>query len=59
MYGWVWRHLPGATWLRALLSVVMAVLFVALLFFVVFPWLDGVLGINEVTIDSLKSLGAR
>jgi hypothetical protein len=38
---------------------VVAVLFVAFLFFVVFPWLDGVLGINEVTIDSLKSLGAR
>ena len=55
MYGWVWRHLPGATWLRALLSVVLAVLFVALLFFVVFPWLDGVLGINEVTIDSLEA----
>ena len=55
MYGWMWRHLPGATWMRALLSAVLVVLAVALLFFVVFPWLDGNLGINEVTIDSMEA----
>jgi hypothetical protein len=55
MYAWIWRHLPGAVWLRALLCAVLAVLIVALLFLVVFPWLDDVLGINEVTIDSQEA----
>jgi hypothetical protein len=55
MYTWLWRHLPGAVWLRALLCALLAALVVAVLFFVVFPWLDGVLGINEVTIDSQEA----
>jgi hypothetical protein len=55
MYAWIWQHLPGATWVRALLSLVLVVAVVAVLFLVVFPWLDGVLGINEVTIDSLEA----
>jgi hypothetical protein len=57
MYAWVWRHLPGATWVRALLSVALVALVVALLFLVVFPWVDGFLGINEVTIDSMEAPG--
>jgi hypothetical protein len=55
MYGWIWRRLPGATWTRAVVSAVIILLAVALLFLVVFPWLDGHLGINEVTIDSLEA----
>jgi hypothetical protein len=57
MYAWIWRHLPGATWVRALLSLLLIAVIVTVLFLVVFPWLDGVLGINEVTIDSLEAPG--
>ncbi len=38
MYGWIWRHLPGPRWLRALEALVLVAAVVLFLFQVVFPW---------------------
>ncbi len=51
MYGWIWRHLPGGTGLRALQSVLLVLAVVALLLFVVFPWVAPYLPFNQVTVD--------
>ena len=51
MYGWIWRHLPGGTGSRALLSLVLVAAVVALLLFVVFPWVEPHLPFNAVTVD--------
>ena len=51
MYPWIWRHLPGRTWSKALLSTVLVVAVCALLLFVVFPWVEPHLPFNDVTVD--------
>ena len=57
MYVWIWRHLPGSTWLRVLLSTLLIAGVVALLFFVVFPWVEPKLPFNDVTVDPTSSPG--
>jgi hypothetical protein len=52
MYGWIWRHLPGRTWSKALLALLLVLAVVALLLFVVFPWAEPHLPFNDVTVDS-------
>ena len=47
MYGWIWRHLPGNTWAKA---VIVAVVYV--LFQYVFPWAEPLLPFNDVTVDN-------
>lgn len=49
MYAWIWRHLPGPTAARLGLSLVLFLTVVALLFFVVFPWLEPYLPFDRVT----------
>ncbi|MGP3978652.1 hypothetical protein ACTWQF_32530 [Streptomyces sp. 8N114] len=51
MYGWIWRHLPGNVYVRALISVVLVVGVVFLLFQYVFPWAEPMLPFNDVTVD--------
>lgn len=51
MYGWIWRHLPGPTPVRALSALVLAVGVVALLFTVVFPWAEQTLPFLKVTVS--------
>ena len=51
MYGWIWRHLPGSTGLRALQALVLLLAVCALLLFVVFPWVEPRLPFNDVTVD--------
>lgn len=51
MYGWIWRHLPGNTWVRALCSLVLALGVVFLLFQYIFPWAEPLLPFNDVTVD--------
>ncbi|SDF66548.1 hypothetical protein SAMN05660662_2983 [Blastococcus aurantiacus] len=51
MYGWIWRHLPGGTASRTVLSLVLVAAVVALLLFVVFPWVEPRLPFNDVTVD--------
>ena len=51
MYVWLWRHLPGplAAKLGQVLILVVAVSL--LLLFVVFPWIEPHLPINQVTVS--------
>ncbi|MBL7499604.1 hypothetical protein I6A84_07385 [Frankia sp. CNm7] len=50
MYGWIYRHLPGPTPVRVLLSALMIAVVAALLLFVVFPAVDPWVPVNDVTI---------
>jgi hypothetical protein len=51
VYPWIWRHLPGGTWTRALLAAALVVGICALLLFAVFPWAEPHLPFNDVTVD--------
>lgn len=51
MYAWLWRKLPGPTPVKVLESLALAVVTVALLFTVVFPWFEPRLPFNDVTVD--------
>ncbi|MCM2388857.1 hypothetical protein [Streptomyces albipurpureus] len=51
MYGWIWRHLPGNAWLRAVLSLMLVLMVVYVLFQYVFPWAEPLLPFNDVTVD--------
>ena len=51
MYGWIWRHLPGPTAVRVLTAVLLVAGVVALLMFVVFPWVEPKLPFNQVTTE--------
>ncbi|WP_020663547.1 hypothetical protein [Amycolatopsis benzoatilytica] len=51
MYGWLWRHLPGPFAVKSLIALVLFLGVVALLMFVVFPWLDPLLPFNSVSVN--------
>jgi hypothetical protein len=51
MYGFIWRHLPGGTASKALVSLLLIAVVCALLLFVVFPWAEPYLPFNDVTVD--------
>lgn len=51
MYGWIWRRLPGPLGVRIALAAGLAAAVIALLLFVVFPWLEPVLPFNNVTAE--------
>jgi len=38
MYGWIFRHLPGPTWVQVVEALVLVVVVVFALFQWVFPW---------------------
>ncbi len=50
MYTWIWRHLPGNLALKLSETLVLVLLATALLMFVVFPWIEPHLPINQVTV---------
>ncbi len=49
MYTWIWRHLPGPLAVKLLETLVLLLAVVALLFFVIFPWLEPYLPFDHVT----------
>jgi hypothetical protein len=49
VYAWIWRRLPGSTAVRVLEALLLIVAVVALLLFVVFPWIEPQLPFNDVT----------
>jgi hypothetical protein len=51
VYGWIWRVLPGGLPGKILGSAILISAVVALLLFVVFPWLEPRLPFNEVTVN--------
>jgi hypothetical protein len=51
VYGWIWRRLPGGLPGKVIGSVILILAVVALLFFVVFPYVDPRLPFSDVTVD--------
>ena len=51
MYVWIWRHLPGPLVVRVLQALLLLAAVIALLLFVVFPWVEPQLPWNDVTVD--------
>ncbi len=51
MYVWIWRHLPGPLALRLFEILVLLAAVVALLMFVIFPWIEPKLWFTHVTVD--------
>jgi competence protein ComGC len=49
MYSWIWRHLPGPRAVRLIEALLLVAVVVAVLMFVVFPWLEPRLPFNAVT----------
>lgn len=49
MYGWIWRHLPGPLAVRITTAALLVLGVLALLMFVVFPWVEPLLPFNNVT----------
>jgi len=58
VYAWMWRKLPGPWPVKLLEALVAFVAVVALLFTVVFPWLEPRLPFNDVTVDDRPSATA-
>ena len=50
MYGFIWRLLPGPTFVRVLLALLLIAAVVYALFEHVFPWLEPHLPIDDATI---------
>lgn len=50
MYGWIWRHLPGPLVVRLFTAIALLITIVAVLLFVVFPWLEPQLPFNDVSV---------
>ena len=51
MYVWIWRRLPGNLAIKLIELLVLFLAVVALLMFVIFPWIEPHLPINQVTVD--------
>jgi hypothetical protein len=52
MYVWIWRHLPGPLAARIGEVIFLLAVVSALLLFVVFPWIEPHLPINQVTVGN-------
>jgi hypothetical protein len=50
MYVWIWRHLPGPLAAKLGQTLLLLLVVVALLLFVIFPWIEPHLPINQVTV---------
>jgi hypothetical protein len=50
MYTWIWRHLPGPMAAKLLQSLILVAAVSLLLLFVIFPWIEPHLPINQVTV---------
>jgi len=54
MYVWIWRHLPGPLAIKFVQALLLVALVSALLLFVIFPWIEPHLPINQVTVPGKK-----
>jgi hypothetical protein len=52
MYGWVWRHMFGPWPLKVIQSLILLVAVLALLFLVIFPWVEPRLPFTDVTVNN-------
>ncbi|MBC6457170.1 hypothetical protein [Actinomadura sp. HBU206391] len=51
MYMWIWRHLPGTPATRAATAAALALVLAAVLWYVVFPWLEPKVQFDRGVID--------
>ena len=51
MYTWIWRKLPGGLPAKIIGAALLIAAVVALLLFVVFPWVEPRLPFNNVTVN--------
>ncbi len=51
MYGWIWQKLPGNTAVKLCCFLLLIGGFVALLWFVAFPWAERFLPFGDVTVS--------
>ena len=56
MYEWLWRHLPGGRFGRPALALLLLVAALALLFMVVFPWVEPRLPFNDSNVGQDSGL---
>ncbi|MEU6713867.1 hypothetical protein ABZ897_20545 [Nonomuraea sp. NPDC046802] len=50
MYAWLWRKLPGNTRTRVLTAIVLVAAVVAVLWYAVFPLMEPMVTLDEVTV---------
>jgi hypothetical protein len=50
LYGWIWAHLPGNAAVKSLCALLLFAGVAALLWFVVFPWVEPLLPFGDVTV---------
>jgi hypothetical protein len=50
MYGWLWRHLPGPSWVRVIVLLLAAVGVAVLCFTTVYPALAPLMPFNDTTV---------
>jgi hypothetical protein len=51
MYGWIWRKLPGPVATKAVTAALLIAGVIALLMFVIFPWVEPMLPFNDVSVQ--------
>ena len=51
MYSWLWRIFPGGPFGKTACTLVLLLGIAALLWFVLFPWVDPLLPFNDVTVQ--------
>lgn len=52
MYSALWQVLPGPVWARILLLLVLLAVVLVLLVLFVFPWMNGFVNVNDVTVKT-------
>ncbi|GAB2901291.1 hypothetical protein GCM10027027_16390 [Neomicrococcus lactis] len=57
MYAWIFRHLPGPTWSKVLISLLLILAAILVLAEYVFPWLNQYNPWNEPTIGTVLIRG--
>jgi hypothetical protein len=57
MYAALWRSLPGPTWVRSVICVVLALLVVVVLFGWVFPAVGSLLPFTDTTVGAAAGAG--
>ena len=51
MYAYLWRHLPGPVYVKALIAAALVALVVVLLFGWVFPWIEPLMPFSGNTVS--------
>ncbi|HEV7957613.1 MAG: hypothetical protein JWL94_1019 [Microbacteriaceae bacterium] len=51
MYAALWRALPGPTWLRVILALLIVTAVLAACLFFVFPWINSFVSVTDVTVE--------